>query len=448
VIDEFGIATYQSPKIVRQLFGDRDRCAIEQDRHDRYPTSEPFAHLDAHKVIWALKPSAARLRVNRIGPPSPDQRQHDVALLDPAFQKLDEINADRNAINVHKYMIAWQHLLESAVNLSRLPPSVIATIADEHLTRHGPLHPLAVGSECPSLALTIAAAQAGTRRGIIWMITSMVVILVVAAGVIPIDQVVTARGIVVSQSPTILVQPLDTAIVRSIEVREGQRVQAGEVLARLDPTFAAADLATLAAQVSSLEAEVSRLQAEADGQSFTYSGHDPAWLLQASIHAHRIAEFDSKIDNYRHRANELASVISRSQSDAVGYRERLGVAQTVEQMRKQLEVMQAGSKLQMLMATDTRAAELGGRMSEILRAAQQCDHVGLLGTGAHYGVLRRLQPWAHDPGAGAFARDGHQTRISLLRCRSSSSFDCPAAMALASDLKYPPQILSVNGSPR
>ena len=59
----------------------------------------------------------------------------------------------------------------------------------------------------------------------------------------------TARGIVVSQSPTILVQPLDTAIVRSIDVREGQRVHAGEVLARLDPTFATADLAALAAQV-------------------------------------------------------------------------------------------------------------------------------------------------------------------------------------------------------
>ena len=68
-------------------------------------------------------------------------------------------------------------------------------------------------------------------------------------GLIPVDQVVTARGVVVAKSPTILVQPLETAIVRSIEVREGQQVQAGQVLARLDPTFAAADVATLEAQV-------------------------------------------------------------------------------------------------------------------------------------------------------------------------------------------------------
>src|ERR1700720_4101962 len=85
----------------------------------------------------------------------------------------------------------------------------------------------------PSTAI-INAPVPRSARGIIWMITSMVVILVVAAGVIPIDQVVTARGIVVSQSPTILVQPLDTAIVRSIDVHEGKFVRAGQVLAHFD----------------------------------------------------------------------------------------------------------------------------------------------------------------------------------------------------------------------
>jgi len=42
----------------------------------------------------------------------------------------------------------------------------------------------------------------------------MVVALITIAGVLPVDQVVTARGIVVSQAPTILVQPLETSIVR------------------------------------------------------------------------------------------------------------------------------------------------------------------------------------------------------------------------------------------
>ena len=44
-------------------------------------------------------------------------------------------------------------------------------------------------------------------------------------GLIPIDRVVTAQGKVVSQAPTIVVQPLETSIVRSIDVREGQVVR-------------------------------------------------------------------------------------------------------------------------------------------------------------------------------------------------------------------------------
>ena len=217
-----------------------------------------------------------------------------------------------------------------------------------------PTLPVILEFQWPSTAI-VNAPVPRSARGMVWVITSMIVILIAAMGLIPVDQVVTARGIVVAQSPTILVQPLETAIVTSIDVREGQVVRAGQLLARLDPTFAAADLATLTAQVSSLEAEVARLQAEADGKPFVYTGSDPNWSLQAAIYDHRKAEFDSKVDNYAHRLEELTAVIARSQSDAAAYRERLGFAQNIEEMRKKLESMQAGSKLNTILAMDTRA---------------------------------------------------------------------------------------------
>ena len=46
---------------------------------------------------------------------------------------------------------------------------------------------------------------------------------------------------------------------------------------------------------------------------------------------------------------------ARAESDAAGYRERLGVAKNIEEMRKKLEAMDSGSKLNTLQATDTRA---------------------------------------------------------------------------------------------
>jgi HlyD family secretion protein len=194
----------------------------------------------------------------------------------------------------------------------------------------------------------------------------MVIALIALAGLIPVDQVVTTRGLVVSQSPNIIVQPLETAIVRSIDVREGQHVQAGQVLARLDATFASADLQSLAMQVSTLEAEVARLKAEADGHAFNYDGLDPSWTLQASIFERRKAVYDAKLENFDRQRDELSSVISRAQSDADGYRQRLSVAASIEQMRKQLEERQVGSRLNTLLAEDNSA-----EMSRALGNAEQ-----------------------------------------------------------------------------
>jgi len=228
-----------------------------------------------------------------------------------------------------------------------------------------PTLPAILEFQWPSTAI-VNAPVPRSARGIVWMITSMVAVLILVAGVIPVDRVVTARGVVISQTPTILVQPLDTSIVRSIDVTEGERVSAGQVLARLDPTFASADEATLTTQVTTLEAEVARLQAEADAKPFNYSGNDPNWLLQAAIHGHRVAEFDAKLQNYRNRVDELNATIAKAEADAVAYRERLQVAESVEQMRKQLAQSEAGSKLELLKASDTRA-----EMARALANAQQ-----------------------------------------------------------------------------
>ena len=60
-------------------------------------------------------------------------------------------------------------------------------------------------------------------------------------------------------------QPFDQTIVESINVRKGDIVRKGQVLARLNPTFTAADLTAMKDQVDLLSAKAARLQAEADG---------------------------------------------------------------------------------------------------------------------------------------------------------------------------------------
>ncbi len=219
----------------------------------------------------------------------------------------------------------------------------------------------------PSTAV-INAPVPRSARGTIWVVASLFAAIVVAAGIIRVDQVVTAQGEVVSRAATLLVQPLETAIVRSIDVRVGQKVKAGQVLARLDPTFAAADVSALTAQVATLQAEVTREQAEAGGLPFTYAGTDPQLALQAAIFAQRRAEYHYKLQNYKEKMDSLLAAIQRADADAAGYRDRLRVATEVEAMRRQLEQLQVGSKLNTLAAMDNRAEMLRSYESAIQQA--------------------------------------------------------------------------------
>ena len=243
-------------------------------------------------------------------------------------------------------MFALQH--RGGQGSERQIRSTVLTIRPEDTTL-----PAILEFQSPTAAIVAAPVPPAARRTI-WMIGIMFAACITAMWLIPIDRVVTAQGKVVSQAPMVVVQPLETSIVRSIDVTEGQSVHAGDVLARLDPTFASADVGALQAQVSSLQAEVARMQAEVEERTFQYFGDDPPMLLQAAIYAQRASERKSKLEFYRQKIDALASTAARSTADTSTFRERLAVAQTVEAMRKKLEALQVGSQLNALIATDSR----------------------------------------------------------------------------------------------
>ena len=208
-----------------------------------------------------------------------------------------------------------------------------------------------------------------------YVLASMLVIFLVIAGTVPIDRVVTATGRVVSQNSNMLVQPLETSIVRSIEVSIGQRVHAGDLLARLDPTFAGADMSGLQAQTQSLQAEVDRLKAEAAGT--LYSGDiSPAGQLQGAIYKEREAERSFKLETYRQKISSLDSALSKAKSDMRSYSEQLHIASDMLEARQRLEREGVGSKFNTQQAlstvTDQRRA-MDAAMNTAASAKQDMD---------------------------------------------------------------------------
>lgn len=191
-------------------------------------------------------------------------------------------------------------------------------------------------------------------RLVVWLLGALLVAIVGLGTLLPIERVVVARGRVVAESPPIVVQPLETAVLRTLAVREGDQVPAGAVLATLDPTFPAADAGQLARRAAGLAAEVARLEAEIAGIAPEGDPPDPDILLQRLVLEHRTAEHRAALGRLDERIRAREAELARLESDSAHLRTRLGLLSEIEKMRVQLEDNRTGSRLSRLLATDGR----------------------------------------------------------------------------------------------
>ncbi|PWC85434.1 secretion protein HlyD [Azospirillum sp. TSH100] len=187
-------------------------------------------------------------------------------------------------------------------------------------------------------------------RSTLYVLAGLLVALVLWAGFAQVDRIVTAGGRLVTTAPLVVAQPLETAVVRGVDVQVGDRVRAGDRLATLDPTFAAADLADLTAKLASVEAQIGRLRAELDGGDFIPAAGNPDAAVQAAILERRRAEYRSRLASLDEKAGQLDSAIAASRRAQTGLAERLAVVGEVEDIRRQLQERQTGSRLTYLEA--------------------------------------------------------------------------------------------------
>jgi HlyD family secretion protein len=82
---------------------------------------------------------------------------------------------------------------------------------------------------------------------------------------VPLEGAVVASGVVVVETNLRKVQHPTGGVVGTLNVREGQRVEAGEIVVRLDDTTTRANLGIVLNELTALRARHARLRAERDG---------------------------------------------------------------------------------------------------------------------------------------------------------------------------------------
>ncbi len=109
-------------------------------------------------------------------------------------------------------------------------------------------------------ALEIQAAPPPKwSRSLLWMIMLLIVIAIAWASWAEIDIIATAQGKIVPSGQVKIIQPFEAGVVKTIFIKEGQHVKAGDKLIALDNTSSQADADRLSSEWQSYTNDLARL---------------------------------------------------------------------------------------------------------------------------------------------------------------------------------------------
>jgi hemolysin D len=174
----------------------------------------------------------------------------------------------------------------------------------------------------PGLLSIQQSPPARLPRAILFAVACLFTILLLWASIGKLDIIASADGKLVPKTYIKVVQPADAGIVKEILVHEGELVQAGQVLLRMDPQEAQADATTLRTQLAIRSLQMRRIDAELSGSRLMRQAGDPEDLFRevnAQYHDHRQAHLDAlgqaeaSLQRARHEYESGVEVLSKLQ---------------------------------------------------------------------------------------------------------------------------------------
>jgi HlyD family secretion protein len=186
-------------------------------------------------------------------------------------------------------------------------------------------------------------------RGTLYLLAAVLIAAGLWASFAKVDRIVVGRGKLITTTPTIVVQPLEPSMIRSIDVQVGQIVKKGARLASFDPTFASSDLSQLTTRHASLDAQVKRLEQELSGaRSRVVAPGNAEELLQSRIFLERRDNFESRVLALDEDVKRLKAAIDGNRRREAVLRERLDTMLQIQRMHEKLGEGQYVPKLKIL----------------------------------------------------------------------------------------------------
>jgi hemolysin D len=194
----------------------------------------------------------------------------------------------------------------------------------------------------PYLQITMRVLFGGLALFLIW------------ASFSKIDRVVVAQGRLVTPDSNTILQPLETSIIRTINVQVGQMVKKGDVLATLDPTFTQADDAQLRIRLQSLDTQIKGLQGDLNGGAGSDKRRDADSELQARMSVERQGNYAAQKARMNESIERLKASLETNIRDQQVLGARTKSVREIEAMQEKLVAQNFGARIRLLEAQDKR----------------------------------------------------------------------------------------------
>jgi adhesin transport system membrane fusion protein len=149
---------------------------------------------------------------------------------------------------------------------------------------------------------------------LIWLIGATVLIFLLWAKFAAIDEIVRAKGSIVSSSRPQIIQNLEGGILAELLVSEGDEVERGDVLARLRGTQFETSVDDLREQVIAAEIRRLRLEAEIAGM-FSFNVPDAIAVYSPEMVASERALLNARQSDYVGRSEGAQSIVTETQRE-------------------------------------------------------------------------------------------------------------------------------------
>ncbi len=158
------------------------------------------------------------------------------------------------------------------------------------------------------------------KWGVVWL---FIFAAAIAAWAVfcSLDIIVQAPGVIVSESPTIEMRPLEHAAIREIKVKAGDTVRKGQELIAFDPVFNAAEEARLAYDVERYSAHLARLEAELDNRNFVADEKNPSGRWERSLYETRKKLYEERLGSFSENIERLGQYAADKEQQLKRYRE-------------------------------------------------------------------------------------------------------------------------------